>query len=110
MSETDYVFGSSLTLDSTTIVSNIDITTNSMVPYVSYINNIKSYILDGLKMAYYDSAKGDWEVEIIPVSSNVQPDKTSIEYNAATAAWGEIAVAYKGAAYYEGVYLKPEKP
>jgi hypothetical protein len=105
---TDYVFQNSVVVDSEGAVgTSPDITLNGTTPYISYLNNSMIGTFEGLKMAYYDGGLGDWEYEIVPVSTAVNDSRTSLEYRKGAVPW-LIAMGYSSSSF-DIVYLKPEE-
>jgi hypothetical protein len=105
---TDYIFQNSVVVDSEGAVgTSPDITLNGTTPYISYLNNSMIGTFEGLKMAYYDGGLGDWEYEIVPVSTAVNDSRTSLEYRKGAVPW-LIAMGYSSSSF-DIVYLKPEE-
>ncbi len=82
-------------------------------PYISYLNSGRINTKDGLKIAYYDAAKGGWENIVVANVSTVTDRRTSIEYKrSGTPAWN-AALGYVGSAtgqaeYFFCTYYLPE--
>ncbi len=62
---------------------------------------------EGLKLAYFDSAKGAWEYEILPLSTAIGDKRTSIEYRKGAVPW-TVALGYASDSF-DLVYLRPEE-
>jgi hypothetical protein len=62
---------------------------------------------DGLKMAYYDTGLGDWEYEIVPISTGIDDKRTNLEYKQSSVNW-VVAIGY-ASSNFDIVYLKPEE-
>ncbi len=105
---TDYVFQSSVVVDSEGAVGTWpDLTLNGVTPYVSYLNNSMVGTFEGLKLAYYDTAIGGWEHEILPLITAIANQRTNIEYRKGAVPW-TLALGY-ASDNFDIVYLRPEE-
>jgi hypothetical protein len=105
---TDYVFQNSVVVDSAGAVGTWpDITLNGVTPYVSYLNNSMIGTFEGLKLAYYDTGRGAWEYEILPLITAIADQRTNIEYRKGTVPW-TVALGYTSSDF-DLVYLRPEE-
>lgn len=104
----DYTFTSKVIDNSGSVGTYLDVSLNGSIPYLSYINNMAYGTVNGLKLAYIDSANGNnWEYEIVPSDVKVIDQRTSIEYKNGSTTWGELAIGYLSNSF-EVVYLKEE--
>jgi hypothetical protein len=103
-----YTFDYSVEVDSEGAVGTwADITLDGTNPYISYLNNSMVGTFDGLKMAYYDTGLGDWEYEIVPISTGIDDKRTNLEYKQGSVNW-VVAIGY-ASSNFDIVYLKPEE-
>jgi len=109
-----YTFDYSTVIDSNGAVGSwADIYVVGTTPYISYLTSGGIGTFYGLKYAYYDTVKSDWEYGIAAANSAVLDKRTSIlAVSTGIAAWGgtkgKVAIAY-GSSNYDIVYLEDEE-
>ena len=109
-----YTFNYSVLVDSQGSVGAwCDIDLVGSTPYVSYLNAGGISTFNGLKFAYYDTAKGDWEHGTVATNSIVKDGRTSLVVRPTSAAWvnstkGKAAIAYVSG-NYDLVILEDEE-
>jgi len=79
-------------------------------PYISYLNSARLNTKDGLKMAYYDTAKGGWEYMVVATDTVVVQKRSNIEYKRGGAPAWNAALGYASTSRFELVYLMPQVP
>jgi hypothetical protein len=105
---TDYDFDQSVVIDNDGSVGAwADISLDGTTPYISYLNSSMIGTFSGLKVAYYDSAKSNWEHEIVPLSTAINENRTNIEYKKGSVNW-RVAIGY-ASSNFDIVYLLPEE-
>jgi hypothetical protein len=109
-----YTFDYSVVVDSVGAVGSWpEIFMVGTTPYISYLNNGMIGSFYGLKYAYYDTAKADWEYGIAASNTVVLDKRTSLAAKATgVAAWGgtkgKIAIAY-GSGTFDVIFLEDEE-
>lgn len=76
-------------------------------PALVYQNKAMLGTFDGVKVAYWDTAKSDWETMIAPANTYVSDGKLSIVYNTGytNVPW-TLAVGFKSSAF-NVMFLEP---
>jgi len=110
-----YVFSDSIIIDSIGSVGAwADLTLDdSDNPVISYLDSSRADTFDGLKMAYYNSVKADWEYMNVPLGFEISSSRTSVEYDIRTTGDGdtwdwETAIGYSSSDLYRIAYYIPE--
>jgi len=75
-----------------------DMEMNGTNPMVGYMNNSMLGTFDGIKVAYYDTALGAWENQVVPAGSAVYDGRVSLVRDTASNEW-DYALAYVSTDY-----------
>jgi hypothetical protein len=87
--------------------TGLDLTLDGTTPYVSYLDTSRLNSFSGLKMAFYDSVRGDWEYMNVPLVYEVLDSRTSTEHRRQTGTAWKLAIGYLSADYYRVAYYQP---
>jgi hypothetical protein len=109
-SNTDYSFAALSLVEATGNVgswSDMSLTGGTTNPALVYQNKAMLGTFDGVKVAYWDTAKSDWETMIAPANTYVSDGKLSIVYNTGytNVPW-TLAVGFKSSAF-NVMFLEP---